>query len=151
MRARTHTWLTTLAFASLVATAATAQINDEGRKPAEMPPMLEETDVPAQPTAEATATVQVEAAVPTPEAGAVQTPAAAIDSDSTLKSSAPAGEETATQEIEIRRDTATAAPEPIVGEPDDLPRTASPLALLALLGLGSSGGAIGLRVARRRR
>ena len=33
---------------------------------------------------------------------------------------------------------------------DELPQTASPLALLALLGVGSGGAAFGLRAARRR-
>lgn len=33
---------------------------------------------------------------------------------------------------------------------DELPRTASPLALLALLGVGGAGSALGLRLARRK-
>ena len=33
---------------------------------------------------------------------------------------------------------------------DELPQTASPLALIALLGAGSAGAAAGLRIARRK-
>jgi hypothetical protein len=42
--------------------------------------------------------------------------------------------------------TTTAAPD----SGDELPRTASPLAALALLGLAGAGSALGLRVARRK-
>jgi len=48
--------------------------------------------------------------------------------------------------------TQAATPEPAVAAPaeSELPRTASPLALLALLGLGSAGSAAGVRAFRRR-
>ena len=142
MRTRTYSWMAALALVS--AAALSAQMADESQTPTTAPATMEETGVPAQPTAAATATVQVEAAVPTPEAGAVQQPA-----ESPVPAE-PMGTEG--EGIVIERDaaaTASAEPEPLVGEPEALPRTASPLALLALLGLGSSAGALGLRVARR--
>ena len=51
-------------------------------------------------------------------------------------------------ELETEVDTELAQAD-TMDESDELPRTASPLALIALLGLGSGGAALGLRRARR--
>lgn len=74
------------------------------------------------PSAEASAEVSAE--VPTPD-----DPSAELDA-------------TASAEAEVSTDVST--------EEEELPKTASPLALLALLGLGGSGAAYGIRRARRR-
>ena len=83
-------------------------------------PQAVETEATAEATVEATAEPMAPEAV---ELGTAEVPEPAVES------TAPLAEEQASEE---------------------LPRTASPLALLALLGLGSAGSALGLRSLRRK-
>lgn len=75
----------------------------------------------------------VELGATAPEAEPVTT---GLDSEAPSYDADPYGEATIPQEP--------------ANEPSELPRTASPLALLALLGAGGIGSAAGLRFARRR-
>jgi len=84
-------------------------------------------------------TAQGEVVPPPAEPPPVEEPVA--ESPMEASAQAPAAEEQAPA-------TEPATQEATAGE--QLPRTASPLALLALLGLGSAGSALGLRIARRR-
>jgi hypothetical protein len=87
-----------------------------------------------------------------PEAGALPL----ADQDVVAPVQPPDDEWTATEvasELAVEPASAEPAEAPTYLEPalpDELPRTASPLALIALLGVGSVGSAIGLRFARRR-
>jgi len=83
-----------------------------------------ETEATAEVTAEATAEATAEPMAPE----AVELDTAEVP-EPAVESTAPLAEEQASEE---------------------LPRTASPLALLALLGLGSAGSALGLRSLRRK-
>ena len=87
-----------------------------------------ETEATAEVTAEATAEATAEPMAPEAvELDTAEVPDPALEP--AVESTAPLAEEQASEE---------------------LPRTASPLALLALLGLGSAGSALGLRSLRRK-
>jgi hypothetical protein len=88
--------------------------------------------------------------VPPPAAPPLEQPVA--EAPTAEEAQLPAAEEQAPVAEPMATEEAVAAPsappETDAASGEELPRTASPLALLALLGLGSAGTALGLRVAR---
>jgi hypothetical protein len=127
MRTKAMTWLAALALLTLAPLAAQeAGFESETTQPVEAEAT---TEAPAEPVA--------------PEAVDLST---AEVPEPAIEETEPALEESATEEP-----AAESSLEPMAEESaEELPRTASPLALLALLGLGSTASALGLRSARRR-
>ena len=94
-------------------------------------------------------TAQGDVVPPPAEPPPVEEPVA--ESPMEASAQAPAAEEQApATEPATQEATATAEVSAEAPAGEQLPRTASPLALLALFGLGSAGSALGLRIARRR-
>jgi len=148
---RIRTIATSSALALLFTGALVAQTDDEGATSQVSASTMEETGMPAEDGAETAALANSDELVPTPEAGPVQTlpeqqltagqeQATGAEAASAEESDADAQVVAAVPDLSEQQETAT-----------ELPRTASPLALLALLGVGGTGSALGFRVARRRR
>ena len=133
MKIANYSWSMVVLFFS--AASLSAQVVDDSRIPP--PPSV----------------TQVEVAAPAPtDAGAISTTdttAPAAPAEPAMQT-APATQE-ASDSIVITHESreAQASADAATGG-EELPTTASPLALLALLGAGSSGAAFGLRALRRR-
>ena len=130
MKIANYSWLMVVLFFS--AASLSAQVVDDSRIPPPPPVTQEEVAAPAPTDAGAISTTDTTAPV-APAEPAMQT--AQETSDSIV--------------ITHESREAQASPDAATGG-EELPTTASPLALLALLGAGSSGAAFGLRALRRR-
>jgi hypothetical protein len=133
MRIANYSWLMVVLFFS--AASLSAQVIDDSRIPPPPPVTQEEVAAPAPTDAGAIATTDTTAPV-APTEPAMQ--------------SAPTAQETSGSIVITREPEEAPASADAANGGEDLPRTASPLALLALLGTGSSGAAFGLRALRRR-
>ena len=130
MKIANYSWLMVVLFFS--AASLSAQVVDDSRIPPPPSVTQEEVAAPAPTDAGAISTTDTTAPV-APAEPAMQTAQETSDSIVITHES---------RDAQASADAATGG--------EELPTTASPLALLALLGAGSSGAAFGLRALRRR-
>lgn len=133
MKIANYSWLMVVLFFS--AASLSAQVVDDSRIPPPPSVMQEEVAAPAPTEAGAISTTDTTAPV-APAEPAMQT--------------APATQETSDSIVITHESSETQAAADAATSGEELPKTASPLALLALLGAGSSGAAFGLQKLRRR-